>query len=84
MTIEDTRLRRRLQKELARRSIDSTKIMVEVTHGICELSGEIRPLRGMRISLEDELEIIEVTLRRIHGVRDIKMNVKIPVALRKY
>jgi len=82
MTLEDTRLRRRVQKELAKRSIDSTRILVSTTHGVVELKGEIRPLRGVKFSLEDELEIIEQLLRRMHGVRDLKMQVKIPVALR--
>jgi hypothetical protein len=82
MTLVDTRLRRRLQKEIARRNIDSTRIIVELTHGVAEIKGEIRPLRGMKFSLEDELELLEQLLRRVPGVRDIKMMVKIPVSLR--
>ena len=82
MTLDDTRLRRRLQKELSRRNIDATRITVELTHGVAEIKGEIRPLRGMKFSLEEELELIETLLRRVPGVRDVKMQVKIPVALR--
>ena len=82
MTLEDTRLRRRLQREIAKRYIDATRITVDVTHGVCDIKGEIRPLRGLHICLEDELETIEVLLRRVPGVRDIKMDVKVPIALR--
>jgi hypothetical protein len=82
MTLEDTRLRRRLQKEISKRNIDSTRITVELTHGVAEIKGEIRPLRGMKFSLEEELELIETLLRRVPGIRDIKMSVKVPVALR--
>lgn len=83
MTLADTRLRRRIQKEISKRYVDATRMTVNVTHGVIDLRGEIRPLRGMRIDLQEELEIIEVLIRRLRGVRDVRMEIKIPISFRR-
>ena len=71
MTLEDTRLRRMIQKELVKRSTDTEQIRVFVTNGIVTLQGELRNRRGATADLISEMEIILDVIRRLPGVRDI-------------
>jgi len=71
MTLEDTRLRRTIQKELVKRSTDTEQIRVFVTNGIVTLQGELRNRRGATADLISEMEIILDVIHRLPGVRDI-------------
>ena len=78
MTLADTRLRRLIQKELVKRSVNTDKVMVFVTNGVVTLQGEIRDVRGTRMDLKQEMEIILEVIRRLPGVRDIVNWIKVP------
>jgi osmotically-inducible protein OsmY len=77
MTLEDTRLRRTVQKQLVKRSTDTEQIRVFVTNGIVTLQGELRNRRGATADLISEMEIILDLVRRLPGVRDIVNWVKV-------
>jgi osmotically-inducible protein OsmY len=71
MTLQDTRLRRLIQKELVKRSVDTALINVFVTNGVVTLQGELRNQRGYAVDLRQEIEIILDVVRGMRGVRDI-------------
>jgi len=71
MTLQDTRLRRLIQKEIVKRSVDTALINVFVTHGVVTLQGELRNQRGYAVDLKQEMEIILEIIRGMAGVRDI-------------
>jgi osmotically-inducible protein OsmY len=77
MTLQDTRLRRTVQKQLVKRSTDTEQIRVFVTNGIVTLQGELRNRRGATADLISEMEIILDLVRRLPGVRDIVNWVKV-------
>ena len=80
MTLEDTRLRRLIQRQLVKRSVDTDKIQVFVTNGVVTLQGELRDRRaGGLIDLRQEREIILDLVRRLPGVRDIVDWVRLPL-----
>lgn len=71
MTLQDTRLRRLIQKELVKRSVDTVLINVFVTNGVVTLQGELRNQRGLTVDLKQEMDIILDIVRGMRGVRDI-------------
>jgi osmotically-inducible protein OsmY len=79
MTLADTRLRRDIQKELVKRDIESNQINVSVVNFVVHLEGEMQALRGMRLDLRKERDIIEEVIRRMKGVRDVVNNLKVPL-----
>lgn len=80
MTLEDSRLRRRVQHEIVKRqSVNTDLIFVHVTHGVVQLTGEIRHVRSQQIDLKDELKTIEDMIRQLPGVRDVINQVKVPL-----
>lgn len=80
MTLEDSRLRRRIQHEIVKRqSVNTDYIFVGVTQGIVQLTGHIRPVRSQDMDLREELKIIEDTIRQLPGVRDVINQVKLPI-----
>jgi osmotically-inducible protein OsmY len=79
MTLADTRLRLDIQKELVKRDIESNQINVSVVNFVVHLEGEMQALRGMRLDLRKERDIIEEVIRRMKGVRDVVNNLKVPL-----
>ena len=80
MTLEDSRLRRRVQHELVKRqSVNTDFIFVGVTHGIVQLTGHIRTLRSQQFNLKEELKTIEEMIRALPGVRDVINQVNVPL-----
>lgn len=80
MTLDDSRLRRRVQHELVKRqSVNIDFIFVHVTHGVVQLTGYIRTLRSQQFDLKEELKTIEEMVRQVPGVRDVINQVKVPL-----
>ena len=79
MTLADTRLRRDIQKELVKHDIESNQINVSVVNFVVHLEGELRAVRGMRVDLRRERDIIEEIIRRMKAVRDVVNNLKVPL-----
>jgi len=73
MPLEDRRLRLKVIREIARRSVDSSRLNVEAMGDVVYLRGRLRPLRGQRgkIDMKKELEIIKENILRLPGVRDV-------------
>lgn len=74
MPSEDRSVVRMIQREISRRNIDSTRIIVSASHGIVYLRGEVRRLRGHDLNLKDELELIRRLLRSKEGIRDVHVD----------
>jgi osmotically-inducible protein OsmY len=77
MTLQDTRLRRLIQKELVKRSVDTALINVFVTNGVVTLQGELHNQRGYTVELKQEMDIILNIVRGMRGVRDIVNWIKV-------
>jgi len=77
MTLQDTRLRRLIQKELVKRSVDTALLNVFVTNGVVTLQGELRNQRGYTADLKQEMDIILDIVRGMRGVRDIVNWIKV-------
>jgi osmotically-inducible protein OsmY len=65
------RLTRSCQREVTRRYVDSNRMEIKVVNGICYLNGEIRPVRGVEVDLESEIEMIERLLKALPGIKDV-------------
>jgi len=74
---DDAALTRKVKSEIIRRELDSTKLEVKVIHGIVYLAGELKATRHARIpDWKKEMEIIEMIILRIIGIRGIDNRVK--------
>ena len=71
MTLEDARLTRTVQREVVKRHVDITWLVIKVIDRVCYLSGRLRNVRGMDIDLKGELEIIIEIVKKIPGIRDV-------------
>lgn len=77
MGIEDARLTRRIWREIYKRSVDSSRLRVRSVHGVIYIDGELRRVRGLKLDLNKEWELIEDIIRRIREVRDVVAQVKL-------
>ncbi len=77
MAMEDAHQTRMVQRELTRRSVDTSKVDVRVIHGVCYLRGTISKLHTHpEVDLEHEAEIIRKVLRQQLGLRDVVWEVE--------
>ncbi len=68
----DTEATRRVQRELARRAVNTAGVQVRVNYGVVYLTGVMKRVRGMPPGiLKQELEIIRNILLHLPGVREI-------------
>lgn len=79
MPAEDAMLTRMVQREIGRRYIDATRLDVKAFHGIVYLRGQIKGLRGHNVDLKAELEVINRILRGRPGIREVIIDVQIPL-----
>lgn len=70
--IEATRIVRR---ELARRPIDSSLLHIQISHGLVILRGQVRPLRGHQLNIEEEMQRIAKAIKQRPGIRDVVLDV---------
>jgi len=71
MPAEDKEMTRMVQREIARRYVDTRGVDVKAIHGVVYLRGVVRPLRGVNVDIQQEIEIIERILRNKPGIRDV-------------
>lgn len=72
MAVEDAAMTRMVQRELGRRYVDSSRLDVRVTHGVCYLRGVLEKLRFYpEVDLEYEAELIRKLLRQKPGIREV-------------
>jgi osmotically-inducible protein OsmY len=71
MSLEDMRLTRACQREVTRRHVDSDHLEIKVVNGVCYLNGEVRPVRGVNVDLESEIEMIQRLLKSLPGIKDV-------------
>lgn len=72
MASGDSAQTRMVQRELARRYIDTTMVDVRVMHGIVYVRGLLKHLRThSEVDLEREADIIRKILRQKPGIREI-------------
>ena len=64
---------RSIRRELGRRSIDSSEIIVSVIGSVVHLAGMVRPARGHEADFEKELAVLDKVIRHHQGVRDVVM-----------
>lgn len=76
MGLDDARLTRRVWKEIYKRPVDPTRLLIRTSHGIIYVDGELRPIRGQHIDVKKEWEILEGILRHLAEVRDIAFHAK--------
>jgi hypothetical protein len=74
---EDTITTRMVQREIGRRSIDSSRLDVKVIHGVVYLRGVIRRIRGHDVDLNKELEVIHRVLRAKPEIREVIIDVNV-------
>ncbi len=78
MPSEDSQMTRMIQREIARRNIDISRLDIKAMHGVVYLRGTIKKIRGHEnLELRKELEIIHRNLRTKSGVRDVVLDVEI-------
>ena len=75
--VPDHWLKKLVMRELFKRDIDISRILVFSTAGVVTIMGELRNMRGFQLDLKHELAQIENIIRQIHGVRDIINQVKV-------
>ncbi len=74
---DDAALTRKVKAEIIRRELDTTKLEVRVIHGIAYLDGELKATRHAKIQDgKKELDIIEMIILRILGIRGIDNRIK--------
>jgi len=74
---EDASLTRKVKSEFIRRELDTTKLEVRVIHGVAYLDGELKATRHAKIpDGKKEIEIIEMIILRIVGIRGIDNRIK--------
>jgi len=75
--VPDHWLKKLVMKELYKREIDISRILVFCTAGVVTIMGELRNMHGHDLDLKVQLAEIENIVRQIHGVRDIINQVKV-------
>ncbi|MCS7272749.1 MAG: BON domain-containing protein [Fimbriimonadales bacterium] len=71
----DAELRRLVLRDITKRHIDTSRLDVQVYHGVVYLRGVVSALRGHDIDVQAEMEIIRRILRQRPGVRDVVIDV---------
>lgn len=75
--VPDHWLKKLVMRELYKREIDISRILVFCTAGVVTIMGELRNMHGHDLDLKVQLAEIENIIRQIHGVRDIINQVKV-------
>jgi hypothetical protein len=62
---------RTVRREMGRHSIDCGEVQVSVTHGMVQLNGRVRPMRGHEEIFESAVTAFLKALRQRPGVRGV-------------
>lgn len=77
MPVDDAQMTRMVQREIARRYVDTTRLDVRAMHGVVYLKGTIKALRGHELNLEHEFEVMQRVIRSKPGIRDVIADVEL-------
>lgn len=78
MSLEDASLTRTIMRDICKHQVDVSKLMVNVSHGVVYLRGEVKAIRGYEnVNLKDEMHLIAKVLRQRSGVRDVVTDVQL-------
>ncbi|MDM7461851.1 MAG: BON domain-containing protein [bacterium] len=75
MALADVETRRMVLREISKRHIDSSRLDVQVFHGVVYLRGTVSGMRGHDIDIKAEMEVIRRILRQRPGIRDVVLDV---------
>ena len=78
MPLEDKAVRRLVEREISKRSIDSSLLTVTVLNGVATFRGRVAPLRGMLgrgIDAKDEMRKIGEGALLVKGVNEVCIDV---------
>ncbi len=75
MALADVETRRMVLREISKRHVDSSRLDVQVFHGVVYLRGTVSGMRGHDIDIKAEMEVIRRILRQRPGVRDVVLDV---------
>ncbi len=75
MALADVETRRMVLREISKRHIDSSRLDVQVFHGVVYLRGTVSGMRGHDVDIKAEMELIRRILRQRPGVRDVVLDV---------
>jgi len=62
---------RQVRKEMARHSVDCSEVTVMVTHGVVQLHGRIRPMKGHEGSFDEAISGLLKGLQQRQGIREV-------------
>ncbi len=79
MSLADTRLRRDLLREVAKRPLELSAIDVKVVAAVVYLTGELKPVRGEQFDRRKEMQTIEEIILAFKGVRGLVNDIKVPL-----
>ena len=72
MGVEDKQLAVQVRREVVRRNLDASRLVLSCAKGAVELSGRLVPAVGtMGIDVEQELHIVRERAMRMPGCRDV-------------
>lgn len=69
---EAKEMSRHVRTEMARHAVDCGEVQITCSHGIIQLYGRIRPLRGHEEHFGAEVEGLLKGLRQRSGIRDVQ------------
>jgi len=73
----DAILTRRVRSEFIRRELDTSRLEVQVIHGVAYLGGELSETRSNRIwDSKKEIEILLGIINQIGGIRGVDNRIK--------
>ena len=65
---------RHIRTEMARHSVDCSEVIVETSHGVIQLFGKVRALKGHEGAFSAERDALLKGLRQKSGIRDVITN----------
>jgi len=80
MPLEDKQVRRLVEREIAKHSIEYSLLTVAVINQVAYLGGTVSPLRGMigrDVDITREMALICEAITSIKGVNDVVNDVRI-------
>lgn len=73
----DAILTRRVRSEFIRRELDTSRLEVQVIHGVAYLGGELKETRSNRIwDSKKEIEILLGIINQIGGIRGVDNRIR--------
>jgi hypothetical protein len=71
---EAKEMNRHIRTEMARHSVDCSEVITESSHGVIQLYGKVKALKGHEGSFSAERDALIKGLRQKSGIRDVIIN----------